>query len=193
MKTSLLIIAVLIVSTFSLNLKVQSKSEENLLQNTDFATEIFPEGELYGFFNKVQKWKVEKDEIEIGYLKFYKRNIPVELEEVKGIEIDGKDNDSISQSFTLSATDNKNLLVGVSYFATDFKKNTSGIEILFNKVKILKVNPSEDYKIYDFSIEIKGVTGLNEIEFIAQGESDGYGLVFFNPYIVQKAEIEETC
>ena len=190
---------VLISTSLCLNLNLKSSlkqnSEEELLINGDFSLAILPEGEDYVFLEKLVGWEVrEGDQVEVGNLYVYRREVPPELEGVKGIEIDGKDNDAICQSFILSESDSKKLRIKFIYFAPDYKRKSSGVIVTFNGVPILVVEPAEDYKIYHFQLEINGVTGTNSIGVEGTGQPDGYGMVLTNFSITKiNGQIEEIC
>ncbi len=146
---------------------------DHLLINGDFS---LPEqyGE-WGFYkdNEIPGWKIKNTTtIELGNATLYSTNYNNSSLQI--IELDGKESDEISQKFI----SNKERLCQLSlkYSGITFRKDSSGLQIIFNSQSILEVSPVNDDLVREFKINVLVLSSTNEIILKSLVSSNGYGL-----------------
>jgi hypothetical protein len=195
MKIANIILLCLISFSLSTNLKIQNQLSQiikftNLIKNGDFNTVQFPQDEVYVFAKIIENWETT-DEIEVGYGQYYNKNYPTNK---KMVEIDGKNNDAISQNI-ISDIDQDGILK-FTYAAVKNRKDSSGLQVFLNGEKIFD-ETGKDYVLHFAEIKVRLGAGLNILTFQASGASDAYGMTFTDvQLLVEEAstnEVDDEC
>ncbi len=189
---SLFLVLALISSMSALQLKSQSQMSQavNLIVNGDFKINSVPAGEEYTFQTEVVGW-ITDDEVEVGSGNIYNSNWE---EGTIIVELDGKDNDSISQ--IVKVTEDKLCKLSWRYAATFPRKSSCELRVDFNGAKIFQIDLSDDYQIHTKEIDVALVQGNNIFSFEAFNPelADGYGINITDVKLVcDGAIIQEEC
>lgn len=191
----LLILSILLSFIYSIQLKTKSTSATsqvvNLFVNGDFQINTIPVGEISTFQTDVSGW-ITDDQIEVAIGKEYNSN----WEDGKFIvELDGKNNDSISQ--IINVTEAQVCKLSFRYAATYPRKLTCELRVKFNGLNIFQKNLSDDYLIHEQVIDVSLALGNNIFSFEAflPANSDGYGMNITDVKLLCGSEvtIAEVC
>lgn len=196
MKTfhELVLLYVLLSNILTLNLKLKAKLKTSIVNdlfiNGDFHINSIPSDEISDFQKSVFGWNTD-DEIEVGIGKYYNSN----WEEGKIIvELDGKNNDSLTQIINVS--EERLCKLSFRYAATYPRKKTCEMRVKFNGLNIFQKDLSDDYLIHEEKLDVLLVAGNNLFSFEAfiPQKSDGYGMNLADVKLLcEEAVIQEEC
>lgn len=166
---------VLLTVNLCIKIKVNQAPEldlgPNLLINGDFSLpnmDSVPSKWRYVPQAEVPGWDSEGDDIEIGRGNIY--NSLWTNDQV--CELDARRNYAVFQKVTL--TEIKKCKLEFKWAARSVALTTNGFKLLWNGELVEAINPP-DYKIHDYSVELQGKVGDNEVRFVGTNESNSYG------------------
>jgi hypothetical protein len=183
---STLLFVSLIVSASSLNLK-KNKS----LQTTELGDELFVNGNLaepnlqggVSHLQRIPGWVAKVGVIELGFGKVYNERWNNQV-----IEIDGNENDTVSQ--IVNFKDAQKCKLSIQYAARDGLIHTSGVRLSWNSNIIADIIPT-NYEINTFTADVDSIIGENSFDLIGSLASDGLGLTLSNASLRCFPKLEE--
>jgi hypothetical protein len=165
----------IVLLTVNLCIKIKVKQEvelgPNLLINGDFSEpnmDNVPSKWRYVPQAEVPGWDSESDDIEIGRGNIYNNQWTTD----QICELDARKNYAVFQKVNLAET--KRCRLQFKWAARQVALATNGFKLYWNKVLVDTINPA-DYNIHDYSVDLDGKVGENEVRFEGSNESNSYG------------------
>ena len=143
------------------NLIINGEFSEPNMDNVPSKWRYVPQAEVPG-------WDSEGDDIEIG-----RGNIYNNLWTNDQIcELDARRNYAVFQKVTL--TESKKCKLEFKWAARKVALATNGFKLYWNSELVETINPA-DHLIHDYTVELQGKVGENEVRFAGSNESNSYG------------------